>query len=746
MLTNHNDRKRVSALDKLHLLDTPRRAAFDRVTQLCTDIFDCSIALISLIDDHRQWFLSSVGIQATETPRESFFCNVALNAGRTLFVQNADESSPFGRAQVTIDGLPILSYLGVPIKCPSRHFIGTLCVADQRKNRFQHKNISSIEILAATVEDLISAHSMASLTSYLGSSLGARSSRLKLSDRIFKQTEKIAKLGSWELDLQTRRLSWSDEAFKIFGSPKSPPTTLEETFQYYPLEDRASVTDAVEEILKDRVPFEFEVGLNAADGTIKRMKAMGEYIEADGHSPARLVGVIQDITEAYQTRLALQRAADRDPITDLYNRNAFDRLLQNALLSVKETDSHAFLMMLDLDGFKDINDTFGHLVGDFVLKEISGRIRDASPGGTVVARWGGDEFVILTNLGVSLVEAKQIVNDIDVALHRHFDISGRKMKISATCGMVQINKELSAREVVRRADLALYHGKEREPGRVHVYVPSLETANHFRQAAITTVRQALDENRVYAGYQRIMELKTDRLVGFEALMRLRTVDGEEITATEVLPAILDPILSRDISERMIAQICAEFADIERAHPGVQSISINATEADLLSRDFAGQMLSRLHSARICPTKITLEVTETMLMVNDTATVRDVLSNLSSAGMSIALDDFGTGFSSLSHLRDFPIDKVKIDSSFIKSFNEDHQSRLIVHALANMAKNLGMDVIAEGVESEAQRALLIQLGCQFGQGYLFSPAEKASSVNAMKFSQNAIRSSFARTAA
>ncbi len=182
---------------------------------------------------------------------------------------------------------------------------------------------------------------------------------------------------------------------------------------------------------------------------------------------------------------------------------------------------------------------------------------------------------------------------------------------------------------------------------MHIYVPEMEQANHHRQTAIAKVREALDRDRVFAGYQPIIDLSTNRLIGLEALMRLSTVTGEQITASEVLPAILDPILSREIGDRMLACVCGDLSDIEAAQPELQYISLNATEADLLSRDFATNLLSKLKRAGIAPEKILLEVTETMLMVNDTATVQKVLCDLSTAGMCVALDDFGTGFSSLS---------------------------------------------------------------------------------------------------
>ncbi len=729
---NQDDFKRVESLHRLHILDTPRQASFDRITKLCADVFDCSISLISLVDEQRQWFLSSVGVDVRETPREISFCDHAIAAGCSLLVPDALEDERFADNPLVHYTPAIRSYLGTPIKSPDGALIGTLCIADQRAGRFDDDHILKLEIIAATVEDLIRAHSQASVTSYLNSQLDARSSRLNRANRIFKQAEKIAKIGSWEWNEETRELTWSDEAFAIFGSPEIRPTSIEETFLYYAQDDQQKVTEAVANINKHQDSFEFEAGLNAADGTFKRVKAMGEYLEADQRGPARLVGIIQDITESHHTRLALQRAADRDALTDLYNRNALDRFLQNTLGKLKKTGSNAFLLMLDLDGFKDINDTFGHLIGDVFLEKISSRIVDALPHGAIVARWGGDEFVILTAPDIDLQAAKQLGDEILVSVERQFEISGRKMGVSATCGLVEIDERSIAREIIRKADLALYHGKEREPGRVHAYVPELEQANHHRQAAIAKVREALDRDRIFAGYQPIIDLRTSRLVGLEALMRLSVSNGEQITASQVLPAILDPILSREIGERMLSSVCRELAEIEQSQPDLQFVSINATEADLLSRDFADNLLSRLNEVKISPAKITLEVTETMLMVNDTTTVQNVLSELSAAGMRIALDDFGTGFSSLSHLRDFPIDAVKIDKSFIKSITAEHQSRLIVQALINMASNLGIEVIAEGVETKEQRNLLLQLGCNLGQGFLISPAQSASHIKLMEF--------------
>lgn len=732
MSTDQNESKRLKSLYELCILDTPKNPTFDRITGHCVGLFNCSTALITLVDDRRQWFLSSIGEEVRETPREMSFSAHIVATGSSLLISNALHDERFCALPQVRGAMAIRSYLGTAIRAHSGEVIGTLCIADQRANHFGKQHISTLAVIAAIVQDLIEARSHAIRNCPVGESAGEKDNRLVRSERIFKQAEEVAKIGSWELNLDTQCLTWSNEAFVIFGSPEKLPSSIEDTFFYYAPDDRPKVTEAVSRITSHGGSFVFEASLNAADGTLKKVKAMGEYLDGNGNNAARLVGIIQDVTEANHARLALERAVDRDGLTDLYNRNAFDRFLQETILGIEKSASTAFLLMLDLDGFKDINDTFGHLVGDVILQEISSRIFVALPNDAIVARWGGDEFVIITTTDFSSDDAKKLGEGLLVIIERGFEISGRTMGVSATCGLAEIDGRASAREIIRRADLALYYGKRREPGRVHLYFPEMEKANQHRQTAIATVREALDGNRLFAGYQPIVNLETRRLVGLEALMRLNTPAGDQITATQVLPAILDPILSREIGERMLSCVSNDWAEIEQAHPALQFISVNATEADLLSRDFSRRFLSRLKNAAISPDKITLEITETMLMVNDTAKVQSVLSELSAVGVRIALDDFGTGFSSLSHLRDFPIDKVKIDQSFIKSLVFDNQTRLIVHALINMANNLGVLVIAEGIETEEQRVLLLRLGCNLGQGYLFSPAETSSRIKAMEF--------------
>lgn len=725
-INREGDAARLSALRSLQILDTPRQDCFDQITQHCVELFDCSISLISLVDEDRQWFLSPVGVHDRQTPREVSFCDHAVASGDSFLVPDTHVDARFKDNPLVLGDPRIRSYLGQPIAHSDGTLIGTLCVADPRPNHFGDTQRDRLATLAKIVEALIQAHHQRLEGAYLAAHLGERSNRLEKSNRVFKQAERVAKIGSWELDLETSKLIYSDEALAILGfdPEEAPELDLEEGMSLYEPEGRQDAEDALADIIATRGSGSVEAHIVANDGQRKRIKVSGEYLEDPDDSRARVVGIVQDISEAYHARLALQRAADYDALTGLQNRYAFDRRLAEQIKAYRSSGREFCVMLVDLDGFQDINDTFGHLVGDVILEEISTRIGKAIPSGAVAARWGGDEFAVITPLEVSQDQATKLGEDLIQTIADQVEISGRKVAVSATCGMVRASESSIARELMRMADLALYHGKKRERGRVHLYNAGLERANKLRQEAITTVRHALDEDRLFAGYQPIVQLSNNSLIGFEALMRLNTRAGEKLTATQVLPAILDPILSREIGERMVQIVSQDFSEIRAAQPGVQFISINATEADLLSRDYSDRLLSALEAKEIPPRYVTLEITETMLLVNDSLAVQIVLTKLRKAGMQIALDDFGTGFSSLSHLRDFPIDKVKIDGSFVQKMCSDHQSRLIVQALIGMAKNLGIKVIAEGIETEEQRTLLLEMGCYYGQGFLFSPAETA----------------------
>jgi EAL domain-containing protein (putative c-di-GMP-specific phosphodiesterase class I) len=285
----------------------------------------------------------------------------------------------------------------------------------------------------------------------------------------------------------------------------------------------------------------------------------------------------------------------------------------------------------------------------------------------------------------------------------------------------------SGAELLRRADIALYHGKAQDRGTVHFWTEVIERAQSVRHRAISELTLALEQGRAFAAYQPIVRIADGKTVAVEALLRLSDGKGATMTAGEISPALLDPALSRRVTRFMIEEIVREAPGILALYGPDARIGLNIAEADLRSGDFLALVERLLSTGVLQPSNITLEVTETMLLLDENGDIRNLLTLLHERGFTIALDDFGTGFSSLTHLRDFPITKVKIDRDFISSITNDQQSRLIVQAIVQMGKSLNLRMVAEGVESETELAFLRAIGCCHAQGYMFARPQSLESL-------------------
>jgi diguanylate cyclase (GGDEF)-like protein len=699
------------------------RSSLNRIVSHCAEEFDSQISLVSLIKPTKQSILASVGAEIGDTPLDISFCVHAVRSQKPLIVGNAHNDPRFRENQFVVGEPFVRSYMGYPIRHSRGAYVGALCIIDNRPERFAPENLARLETYARVVEDILELHTIHLEGRELTKEVHDQYHRLLTSNRILRQAEAVAKMGAWEVEIGSEQMKWSEGTQAIFESLRTGGGSLKASMKQYEPADRLKIEALCEEAIDSGTPFDFETDLFLPEGKQKRVRVAAERVEADGTQPARLVGVVQDVTETFQSRMALHHAAEHDSLTGLYNRFAFDRELQQRLSDARGTGEEVAVLLIDLDGFKDVNDVVGHIVGDIILQEVSERIARATPEGGFAARWGGDEFAVVLPPRTGSHDAQAVGMRLLDQLVYHSEVSGHLIELGATAGLAIGTSGTSVKELVRRADTALYHGKKRDQGKLHVYEAGLEQANVARQYALNEVRTAIRETRIFPAYQPVIELRTGRLVGYEALMRLNSRMGRRITATEVLPALIDPILSREISTCMIDRVSKEFSSLKRSAPTLDFVSINASEADLLASGFATQLLAQMREQRVELSRITLEVTETMLLVDNTQAVRRVLTELRDNGVRIALDDFGTGYSSLSHLRDFPIDKVKIDGSFIQAMANDQQAAKIVRALIGMANSMGLSVIAEGVETATQSRLLQQMGCELGQGFLFGHAEE-----------------------
>ena len=670
-------------------------------------MLNCPIALLSVVEENRQWFLGRTGTDLSETAIEASFCAIPVLHGEPLLIKDA-RNHPRLRDTELVTGTPFIrSYLGVPIRAEGGTVLGALCAISPDTAAFRPEQIAPLAMLAELAEQSIALHVR---TRELDAANGA----LRQSSLIFRQAERAVNVGSWRVDITTNRLHWSDQVFVIAGLEPGQSVAVEDAVKLYQPDERARVSTALRATIEHGAPFNVESSITRENGERRRIRMVGERVDVDGR-PDSVAGIILDCTEEHLRNVALKRAAERDRLTGLHNRASFDRALAKAMQRVEETP--VTVALLDLDGFKDVNDTLGHLVGDRVLEAIAEQLRIRTSVGVFLARWGGDEFAMLFPPDMSLAEVTAFLQSLLIDFNAITPFGSSLIEIGATCGVARIDTPASSEEIMRRADLALYRGKEEGRGAVVCWNQQMEARQLERQQAMARLRGALNSGRALAAYQPIVELGTGRVTSVEALLRLRDEDDRLLAAGDVFAALLDPELSRRVSRVMLASVITDGPAILALFGQDCRIGLNLSDADLRQGDFVRHLIDVIGDSPLRPANITIEVTETML-IDAGGQVRASLAMLDQCGFTICLDDFGTGFSSLTHLRAFPIHKVKIDRDFIAGIGEDHQSRLIIQAIMQMGQSLGLRVVAEGVETEEQENFLRAIGCQYVQGYRY----------------------------
>jgi diguanylate cyclase (GGDEF)-like protein/PAS domain S-box-containing protein len=701
------DTLRLDAIRNLGLEAVPDRDLFSRITLLATTMLGCPIALISVVEQERQWFLGRTGTDLVETPITDSFCAVCVQSEAPLLIADA-RLDPRLCDNSLVTGPPFIrSYLGVPIRSDEGVLLGTLCAISPEPGAFTPEQIAPLAMLAELAEQSLALHARTR-------ALSVANAALQQSTQIFRQAERAVNVGSWWVDLATRQLHWSDQVFAITGLEAGPSINVRDVVQLYQPQDRAMVSKAMDDTIEDGKPFMFETTIHRRDGEMRRIRVVGERIDVDGQ-PDCVAGIIRDCTEEHLRNVALKRAAERDQLTGLYNRASFDRRLAKAMQRVEAEP--VTVALLDLDGFKDVNDTLGHLVGDRVLESVSEALKQRIAPGMFLARWGGDEFALLFPPAMTLEDVTGFLDGLLAEFAELPPLGSALLKLGATAGVARMETAASSEEIMRRTDLALYRGKEAGRGTVVCWDRQIEARQSERQRAIARLRSALNGGRAIAAYQPIVELESGRVVSVEALLRLRDEDGELIVASEIFAALLDPDLSRRVSRVMLDQVVADGPAILALFGPDTRIGINLSEADLRQGDFVRHLIEVIDDSALSPHNITIEVTETML-IDAGGQLRASLAMLDQCGFTICLDDFGTGFSSLTHLRAFPIHKVKIERDFIAAIGEDHQARLIIQAIVQMGHSLGLRVVVEGVETEEQEIFLRAIGCRHVQGYRY----------------------------
>ena len=707
--------------------DSAAEPEFDSLVALARTVFAAPIALVSLLDEHRQWFKARQGLEVPETEREVAFCNYAVASGDLFVVDDARADPRFAQNRLVTGPPHIRFYAGAPILIEPGFCLGTLCVLDTRPRRFSPAQAQRLREMAAVASALLRQRRDSRALARLGRSLTAQiavnreqSEALIRYKRIFDHASTIAKLGAWERSADTGQFTCTDGIYGIHEVPRGAPISWRTIANSFSAEFRGRLRQAQQEAALEARGFTIEGEITTATGGAKWIRAVVD-VECEDGVVVRHTGMTQDITTEKAALDRMRFLAECDRLTGLANRS----VLQTRLTRSREPGDAAMgLLLIDLDGFKHVNDTFGHAAGDECLQQIALRLTTLCGDAELVVRLGGDEFAVLLDPVRDPGAIERRATDILAQMRRPIRWGAQSFQLSGSVGVAISGDEQEASSLLfTQADLALYAAKAAGRNTFRMFTPELKRKADARFETIASIARALEENQLELFYQPKISLEDNALSGFEALLRWRRGDGEIVAAGAFVAALEDPELSRRIGEWVVETAIAQARDWRRAGVAFGHIAINLSPSQFNAPRFAERLIEAIAAHDLPTAMIEVEVTEGVFLSQEKNVVRETLETLQLAGVRIALDDFGTGFASLTHLRTYPVDVIKIDRSFVQHLLTSLQDHAILQSILFLAQKLRLDVIAEGIEDARQCELLKALGCRFGQGYLFSKAAR-----------------------
>ncbi|WP_322403084.1 putative bifunctional diguanylate cyclase/phosphodiesterase [Massilia luteola] len=448
------------------------------------------------------------------------------------------------------------------------------------------------------------------------------------------------------------------------------------------------------------------IGMHVPDQEVRKLEFYGTY------------GVARDITDRKRAEEVISYQAYHDILTDLPNRILFKDRLGLAVIQAKRKQTELAVMFIDLDRFKLVNDTLGHVKGDELLQQAAGRLKECLRRGDTLARQGGDEFTIVLPELRDRDDARMVADKFLECLQDPFDLDGHAVHISASIGIaIYPTHGESIDELLRHADIAMYQVKGQGKNGHAFYDPTMQDVSHQKIALEQSLRRALENNELEMYYQPQIDAISGRIVGAEALMRWNHPTRGIVSPGEFLPFAEENGLMLPISDWMIGALCRDMLQWKNIGGNQVRLSLNLSPQYLDRGDFFEKMRGALLRYGIAPSQIEVEITENICIRNPQHAIEQ-LNKLGQLGVSVAIDDFGTGYSSLAYLHRFPVHTIKIDQSFVKEIHDEHGHYPVVLAIISIARGLGLNLVAEGVETDSQARYLRSNGCLTMQGYLY----------------------------
>jgi diguanylate cyclase (GGDEF)-like protein len=705
-----NEQGRLAALQRYDILDTPSEESFEVFPELVVQAIGVPSAVISFVDSQRQWFKARINIVGQETSRDIAFCAHAILCDRPMVITDATKDPRFSDNPLVTSEGGLRFYAGAPIRTADGFSIGVLCAIDSSPRDLSAAESATLQSLAGLVADQLELR----LTN---KRLVAELAERERTERRWREASEELALSNLHFDAAINnilhglcmvdpdgRLVVSNARFaEIYG------LHMDQTKPGTPTQEIATAC-----LARGTLAAECLTGPSTAESELHQLLD-GRIVSVRRQqlSNGGWMTTHEDITERHHGESKLAYMARHDLLTGLLNRAAFSERIEEAEARLRRWGELFSVVLLDLDRFKQINDTLGHPAGDVLLREAALRLKGCVRETDVLARFGGDEFaVMLTRAADQRDEAIAFANRIIRSFVEPFEIEGQKITISASLGITFApGHGFGADELIKNADLALYQAKARGRNGYAIFDAEMVDHANARQRLEHDLRQAIANEEMELYYQPQIDATTGRVSGVEALLRWWHPEKGFIPPGDFIPIAEETGLIERLGEWVLHTACAQAMH----WPEEVKVAVNLSPVQFRRSGLVDTVLYALVESGMDPNRLEVEITESVLLedkFDNLSTIRQ-LRNL---GVSVALDDFGTGYSSFNYLTMFPFDKIKIDKFFSMNMRNRNDCAAIITSVITLGRGLGIPTLAEGVETREQFELLRAAGVDFCQGY------------------------------
>ena len=563
---------------------------------------------------------------------------------------------------------------------------------------------------------------------------------LRTSQNRLNDAQRIAGIGSWEVEPASGTVGLSDECRRLLGFNKEESVeNLHQAFRYLDRSVVKQILEKYQEAVDDGTAFNSEFQMRHPSEQRELTLRVQAVSQIDKNQKRNIIGTLQDVTEIFNAQKQIHNLAYYDVVTGLPNRVHLNEKLSYALALAKRSGRKFALLFLDLDHFKQVNDTLGHDAGDELLQQTADRLKEAVreydsvvrpvsfqknnenalPSNHTVARLGGDEFIVLITNIENEQDAAVVAKRISTTIVEPYKIAGTEANISTTIGIsVYPDDGRDSETLIKHADIAMYHAKESGRNSMQFYSREIHDASLQRFSLEKKLKLAIEAEELQLAYQPKMCLATGRIVGVEALVRWTDDELGVVSPAEFIVLAEETGLILPLGRWVMLEACKQMKEWVLAGLDLQSIAINCSAVQFMRSNMTELVSEVLSLSGLEPNLLEIELTESLLLQDTEEGIR-ILNELKARGIQVSIDDFGTGFSSLSYLKKLPVDKLKIDHSFVRDLAVDSGDEAIVSAIITLSHKLSLDVVAEGVETEEQCRVLSEMKCDQIQGYLVS---------------------------